>query len=319
MIKQVTGEEVTMEELGGTDSHSHYSGVVHFTAKNAPEAMELCKRLLSFLPSNNTEQAPSYQTNSQQLLRPEVHLRTLIPEDQKEPYDMHNIILNIVDNADFLEIQPHYAPNILIGFARMSGRTVGIVANQPMVKAGVLDIDSSDKAARFIRFCNAFNIPLITLVDVPGFMPGVDQEYGGIIRHGAKMLFAYGATTVPKVTLVVRKAYGGAYLAMCSKEMGADKVFAWPSAEIAVMGATGATSILYNKEIKNSEDPAKLLEEKTKEYQDAFTTPYVAAGRGYIDDVIDPAETKMFISSALEALRSKREMRPQKKHGLIPL
>jgi len=319
VIKQVTGEDVTSEELGGADSHSHYSGVVHFTAKSGPEAMNLCRRLLSFLPSNNTEEPPSYQAEGSRLMGPEEHLRNLIPDDPKEPYDMHNIILNIVDNADFLEVQEHYAPNILIGFARVAGHTVGIVANQPMEKAGVLDIDSSGKAARFIRFCNAFNIPLVTFVDVPGFMPGIDQEYGGIIRHGAKMLFAYGATTSPKVTIIIRKAYGGAYLAMCSKEMGADKIYAWPSAEIAVMGAEGATSILYNREIKASDNPKELLAEKTQEYRDAFTNPYVAAGRGFIDDVIDPAETKMVLITALEALRTKREMRPQKKHGLIPL
>jgi methylmalonyl-CoA carboxyltransferase large subunit len=319
VIKQVTGEEVSSEELGGVESHSHYSGVVHFTAKNGQDAMSLCKRLLSFLPSNNTEEPPSFHNTAENILQPEGHLRNLIPEDPKEPYDMHEVIRNIVDGGDFLEIQEHFAPNILIGFARMSGRTVGVVANQPFVKAGVLDIDSSDKAARFIRFCNAFNIPLLTFVDVPGFMPGVDQEYGGIIRHGAKMLFAYGAATVPKVTIIVRKAYGGAYLAMCSKEMGADRVYAWPTAEIAVMGAEGAASILYSKEIKEAFDPKELMEEKTKEYKIAFTNPYAAAGRGYVDDVIDPAETKMAVISALEALRTKREMRPQKKHGLIPL
>lgn len=319
VIKQVTGEEVSQEELGGAASHAHYSGVVHFTAKNGPDALALCRKLLSFLPSNNTEAPPSLQTEESRIMGPEEHLRNLIPEDPKEPYDMHNIIANIVDGGDFLEVQEHFAPNILIGFARISGGTVGIVANQPMEKAGVLDIDSSDKAARFIRFCNAFNIPLLTLVDVPGFMPGVDQEYGGIIRHGAKMLFAYGAATVPKVTLITRKAYGGAYLAMCSKEMGADRVYAWPSAEIAVMGAEGAASILYSKEISKAEDPAKAQAEKAAQYRDTLANPYVAAGRGYIDDVIDPAETKMALSTALEALRTKREMRPQKKHGLIPL
>ena len=319
VIKQVTGEEVSPEELGGAASHAHYSGVVHFTTKSGSEAVALCRRLLSFLPSNNTEEAPAVQTESTRYLAPEEHLRNLLPDDAKEPYNMHSIICNIVDNADFLEVQEHFAPNIIIGFARMSGRSVGIVANQPMVKAGVLDIDSSDKAARFIRFCNAFNIPLVTFVDVPGFMPGVDQEYGGIIRHGAKMLFAYGAATVPKVTLIVRKAYGGAYLAMCSKEMGADRVYAWPSAEIAVMGAEGAASILYGKEVSKADSPQDLLHQKTEEYREAFTTPYTAAGRGYIDDVIDPAETRMFLCSSLEALRTKREMRPQKKHGLIPL
>jgi methylmalonyl-CoA carboxyltransferase large subunit len=304
VIKQVTGEDVTSEQLGGTQSHSHYSGVVHFTAKSGQEALNLCRRLLSFLPSNNTEEPPHIPELSTGILGPEEHLRNLIPDDTKEPYDIHNVILNIVDNGDFLEVQEHFAPNIVVGFARMQGRSVGIIANQPIVKAGVLDIDSSDKAARFIRFCNAFNIPLVTLVDVPGFMPGVDQEYGGIIRHGAKMLFAYGAATVPKVTIILRKAYGGAYLAMCSKE---------------IMGAEGAAAILYAKGAKSADDPQAFMAEKTEEYKETFTNPYVAAGRGYIDDVIDPAETKFVISNALETLRTKREMRPQKKHGLIPL
>jgi len=319
VIKQVTGEEVTSEQLGGTESHSHYSGVVHFTAKDGMEAINIAKRLLSFLPSNNTEDPPYIPELATGVMSNEEHLRNLVPDDTKEPYDIHVIIQNVVDNGDFLEVQEHFAPNIVVGFARIQGRSIGIVANQPIVKAGVLDIDSSDKAARFIRFCNAFNIPIVTLVDVPGFMPGVDQEYGGIIRHGAKMLFAYGATTVPKVTLILRKAYGGAYLAMCSKEMGADRVFAWPAAEIAVMGAEGASSILYAKEAEKAEDKSAFMKEKTEEYKEAFTNPYVAAGMGYIDDIIDPAETKYVIATALEALRTKREVRPQKKHGLIPL
>jgi len=318
VIKQVTGEEVTSEQLGGSMSHSHYSGVVHFTAKSGDEALNLCKRLLSFLPSNNAEEPPAIPVMND-TMRPEEHLRHLVPDDTKEPYDMHNVILNIIDNGDFLEVQEHFAPNIIVGFARIQGKTVGIIANQPIVKAGVLDIDSSDKAASFIRFCNAFNIPLVTLVDVPGFMPGVDQEYGGIIRHGAKMLFAYGASTVPKITLILRKAYGGAYLAMCSKEMGADRVYAWPAAEIAVMGAEGASSILYASDAEKAKDKDAFMAEKTEEYKDTFTNPYVAAGRGYIDDIIDPAETKIAIATSLEALRTKREMRPQKKHGLIPL
>lgn len=319
VIKQVTGEIVTSEELGGAESHSHYSGVVHFTAKNGTEAIELCRRLLSFLPSNNTEEPPYFPELASEIMGPEDHFRNLIPDDPKEPYDMKNIILNVVCNADFLEIMEHYASNIIVGFGRIQGRTVGIVANQPMVKAGVLDIDSSDKSSRFIRFCNAFNIPLVTFVDVPGFMPGLDQEYGGIIRHGAKMLFAYAASTVPKVTVIVRKAYGGAYLAMCSKEMGADRVFAWPGAEVAVMGAEGAASVLYKNEVKDAENPQEALKEKTTEYREAFANPYAAASRGYIDDVIDPAETKIAISASLESLRTKREFRPQKKHGLIPL
>ncbi len=319
VIKQVTGEDVTPEELGGAESHAHYSGVIHFTADGGPAAIELCKKLLSFLPSNNTEEPPFYPEMVSEMLTPDESLFSLLPEDPKEPYDMHTIIAQVVQNGDFLEVQSEFAPNIIIGFGRIEGRTVGVVANQPMVKAGVLDIDSSDKASRFIRFCNGFNIPIVTFVDVPGFMPGVEQEYGGIIRHGAKMLFAYAASTVPKITIIVRKAYGGAYLAMCSKEMGADRVYAWPTAEIAVMGAQGAANVLYKKDMNASSEPKKVLEEKTKEYAELFTNPYVAAGRGYIDDVINPAETVMTLALSLEALRAKRELRPQKKHGLIPL
>lgn len=319
VIKQVTGEDVTSEELGGAESHAHYSGVIHFTADGGKAAIELCKKLLSFLPSNNTEEPPFYPEMASSVLVPDESLYGLIPEDAKEPYDMHNIIRAVVQNGDFLEVQSEYAPNIIVGFGRIEGHTVGVVANQPMVKAGVLDIDSSDKASRFIRFCNAFNIPIVTFVDVPGFMPGIEQEYGGIIRHGAKMLFAYASATVPKITIIIRKAYGGAYLAMCSKEMGADRVYAWPTAEIAVMGAQGAANVLYKKDMNASDNPKKVLDEKTAEYSEMFTNPYVAAGRGYIDDVINPSETIMNLALSLEALRTKRELRPQKKHGLIPL
>ena len=249
VIKQVTGEEITAEQLGGVESHAYYSGVVHFIAEDDEDAIAITRRLLSFLPSNNTEDPPFIPDLHDTEMLPDEELNTIIPDDPSEPYDMHEIITRIVDEGDFLEVQEHFAPNIIVGFGRLTGFSVGIVANQPMQKAGVLDIDSSTKASRFIRFCNAFNIPIITFVDVPGFMPGVQQEYGGIIRHGAKMLFAYGASTVPKLTVVVRKAYGGAYLAMCAKSMGADTLLAWPSAEIAVMGAEGAVGILYRKEI----------------------------------------------------------------------
>jgi methylmalonyl-CoA carboxyltransferase large subunit len=232
---------------------------------------------------------------------------------------MHEVILGILDKDDFLEIQEHFAPNIIVGFGRLTGFTVGVVANQPLNKAGVLDINSSDKASRFIRFCNAFNIPILTFVDVPGFMPGVQQEYGGIIRHGAKMLFAYAAATVPKITLVVRKAYGGAFLAMCAKSMGADMLCAWPTAEIAVMGAEGAVNVLYRKEISEAEDTKAERAKKIDEYKDTFANPYFAAARGLVDEILEPADTRAYLASALEVLKAKRELRPQKKHGLIPL
>ncbi|RMF60716.1 MAG: acyl-CoA carboxylase subunit beta [Calditrichaeota bacterium] len=319
VIKEVTGEEVTPEQLGGVESHAHYSGVIHFIAENDEDAILLTKRLLSFLPSNNTEDPPFYPELHEEIVAADESLNDIVPEDPREAYDMHEIIWRVVDGGDFLEVQEHFAPNIIIGFGRLVGRTIGIVANQPAYRAGVLDIDSSDKASRFIRFCNAFNIPLVTFVDVPGFLPGVQQEYGGIIRHGAKMLFAYGAATVPKLTVIVRKAYGGAYLAMCSKDMGADRVCAWPSAEIAVMGAEGAVNVLYKKEIAEAEDPQEEKKRRIQEYCNAFANPYIAAGRGYLDDIIEPAETRAYLAAALEVLRSKRELRPQKKHGLIPL
>jgi len=319
VIKQVTGEDVTAEDLGGVYSHTHYSGVVHFEAGSGAEAAQLTRRLLSFLPSNNTMEPPSYPDMHEDEVGPIPELNGMVPDDPKQAYDMHNIVCTVLDGGDFLEVQEHWAPNIIVGFGRIEGSTVGVIANNPMHKAGVLDIDSSDKSAKFIRFCNAFNIPLVTFVDVPGFMPGVQQEYGGIIRHGAKMLFAYGAATVPKITIIVRKAYGGAYLAMCGKDMGADRVAAWPTGEIAVMGAEGAVGVLYRKDIKDSDDPKATLKEKMEEYTEAFANPYAAAAHGLVDDVIEPADTRMFVAQALEILKAKREQRPQKKHGLIPL
>ncbi len=319
VIKQVTGEEVTSEELGGVYSHSHYSGVVHFVASSGDEAFTITKRLLSFLPSNNTEDPPFCAELHEDAVGSDPQLDELVPENQRVAYDMHEVIRRVVDRGDFLEIQEHFAPNLIIGFGRLEGYSVGVVANNPQQKAGALDIDSSSKGARFIRFCNAFNIPLLTFVDVPGFMPGVQQEYGGIIRHGAKMLFAYGAATVPKITVVVRKAYGGAYLAMCGKSMGADRVAAWPTAEIAVMGADGAVNVLYRQELAAADDPEQARKEKIAEYNEAFANPYAAAARGMVDDVIEPSETRSWIAQALEILRAKRELRPQKKHGLIPL
>jgi methylmalonyl-CoA carboxyltransferase large subunit len=317
VIKQVTGEDVTADELGGAEAQMNYSGVVHFIAEDDTDALAICKKLLSFLPSNNLEDPPILP--GQYDVAPNEAMNKIIPEETKKGYDVHEVIEGIVDDGDFLEVQATFAGNMVIGFGRVTGRTIGIIANQPSVMAGVLDINSSDKAARFIRFCNAFNIPLVTLVDVPGFLPGVDQEYGGIIRHGAKMLFAYSASTVPKITVVMRKAYGGGYLAMCAKDLGADRVIAWPSAEIAVMGAEGAAEIVFKREIQGAEDKPATRAAKIAEYREAFSNPYVAASRGMVDDIISPSETRRYIAQTLEALQSKRDLRPQKKHGLIPL
>ncbi len=317
VIKSVTGEDVTQDELGGADAHMAISGVNHFVAEDDEQAILIAKKLLSFLPQNNTEEPPIVEPDF--LVEPNHQLRSIIPVEARKGYDVRYIIGQIVDRADFLEVQAGYAQNVVVGFARITGRTVGIIANQPQVLSGVLDINASDKASRFIRFCNAFNIPLVNLVDVPGFLPGVSQEHGGIIRHGAKMLFAYSAATVPKITVVLRKAYGGAYLAMCSKDLGADKVFAWPSAEIAVMGAEGAANVVFKREIAAAEDPDAKREELVEEYRETFSTPFVAASRGLVDDIIDPADTRRQIALALELLVAKRELRPSKKHGLSPL
>jgi methylmalonyl-CoA carboxyltransferase 12S subunit len=317
VIKQVTGEVVTNDELGGAVAHMTKSGNVHFIAENDEEALYTCRRLLSFLPSNNLEDPPRLDYDP--TLTPDPELNYIVPSETKVPYDVRNVIARVVDNADFMEVQSGFAPNIVIGFARVQGRSVGIIANQPAVMAGVLDINASDKASRFIRFCNAFNIPLVTFVDVPGFLPGVQQEYGGIIRHGAKMLFAYSAATVPKITIVLRKAYGGAYLAMCSKDLGADRVLAWPTAEVAVMGAEGAVEVVFRKEIEKAENKAAKRQEMINMYRETFSNPLVAAGRRLVDDVIEPAYTRVCLAEALEALQTKRELRPAKKHGLMPL
>jgi len=317
VIKQVTGEVVSAEELGGPLAQMCHSGVTHLVAENDEDAAQLCRRLLSFMPSNNLEDAPRLPYNLPTVSDP--GLREIVPLDNKAAYDVRDIITRVVDYADFFEIQSGYAPNIVIGFGRLEGRSVGIIANQPNAMAGVLDINASDKASRFVRFCNAFNIPLVTFVDVPGFLPGVEQERGGIIRHGAKLLFAYSAATVPKLTVVLRKAYGGAYIAMCCKELGADRVVAWPTAEIAVMGAAGAAEIVFRKEIDAAENKAEKRQELVDEYREAFSNPYVAAGRRLVDDIIDPADTRKALVSALESLHAKRELRPAKKHGLIPL
>lgn len=317
VIKQVTGEVVTPEDLGGPQAQMNKSGVVHLLAHNDEEALMLCRRLLSFMPSNNMEDPPRMAYNLSSESDPE--LNSLVPVENKVAYDVRTVITRIVDHQDFFEIQPGFAPNIVVGFARLEGRPIGIVANQPSVLAGALDINASDKSSRFVRFCNAFNIPLLTFVDVPGFLPGVEQEHGGIIRHGAKMLFAYSAATVPKLTVVLRKAYGGAYLAMCGKDLGADRVVAWPTAEIAVMGAEGAAEIVFRKEIDQAENKAARRKELIEQYRETFANPFFAAGRRLVDDIIEPAETRKYLAQALESLHAKRELRPPKKHGLIPL
>jgi len=319
VIKAVIGQEVTFEELGGATVHSQTSGVAHFQASSEEEGISIIKKLLSYLPSNNMEDPPAVETGDDPN-RTDEHLAEVIPDDPDKSYDMKEIILSVVDSGDFFEVQPLWAPNIIIGFARLNGRTIGIVANQPKFFAGALDIHSSCKAGRFVRFCDAFNIPVVTFVDVPGLFPGVDQEHGGIIRHGAKLLYAYIEATVPKITLIVRKAYGGAYVVMGSKHSGADINYAWPTAEIAVMGAEGAINIIFRKEIAAAKDPKQKRTELVSEYRRKFANPYVAAqNTAYIDDVIEPAHTRPKLITALEMLVTKREQRPAKKHANIPL
>jgi methylmalonyl-CoA carboxyltransferase large subunit len=317
VIKQVTGEQITADALGGADAHMARSGVIHFVAEDDAEALHLCRRLLSFLPSNNLEDAPRVAAENN--VDPNPELTHILPDDPRQGYDVRKVITGVIDRGDFLEVQAGYAMNIAVGFGRILGRSVGFIANQPSVISGVLDINAADKASRFIRFCNAFNIPLVTFVDVPGFLPGVQQEHGGIIRHGAKMLFAYSAATVPKIQVILRKSYGGAHLAMCSRDLGADRVYAWPTAEVAVMGAEGAVEIVFRKEMQEAQDKAARRAELIQQYRSTFSTPYVAAGRRLADDIIEPADTRKHLAQALEYLHTKRELRPQKKHGLIPL
>ncbi len=317
VIKQVTGEQITAEALGGADAHMVHSGVIHFIAEDDADAIQICKHLLSFLPSNNLEESPRLPSDSD--VDPNPALNKIVPVEPKQGYDMRDVICGIVDGADFLEVQAGYAPNIVVGFGRILGRTIGIIANQPAVHSGAIDINASVKSSRFIRFCNAFNIPLVTFVDVPGFLPGVQQEHGGIIRNGAKMLFAYSAATVPKIQIILRKSYGGSHLAMCSKDLGADRVFAWPTAEVAVMGAEGAVEIVFRKEMEAAQDKAARRAELIDTYRSTFSTPYVAAGRRLVDDIIEPADTRRHLAQALEYLQTKRDHRPPKKHGLIPL
>lgn len=321
VVKSVTGEEVSQEDLGGASVHATKSGVAHFAAENEQEGIATIKELLSFLPQNNMETAPLVPTNDP-VSRVDDALNSIIPDNPNKPYDMYYVINSIVDDGRFFEVHKNYAKNIIVGFAHMNGRSVGIVANQPNVLAGVLDINASRKASRFVRFCDAFNIPLVTLVDVPGFLCGTQQEYGAIITKGAKLLYAYGEATVPKVTVTLRKSYGGAHIVMSCKQLRGDINYAWPSANIAVMGADGAVNILYSKDLKAAEDPqakAEIYEQKKKEYDDLFSNPYQAAQKGYIDDVIEPRNTRFRVIRALEQLAGKKLDMPAKKHDNLPL
>jgi len=318
VIKAVTQEDVTFEGLGGAMAHAEKSGVAHFATEDERVALRTIRRLLSYLPSNNVDDPPVLASEDDPT-RMDSELATIVPKEPDKPYDMTDVITRVVDRGSWLEVHEHWARNIVIGFARIQGRPIGVVGNQPKVLAGTLDIDSSIKAARFVRFCDCFNIPLLTFVDVPGFLPGTAQEYGGIIRNGAKLLFAFSEATVPKVTVITRKAYGGAYDVMCSKHIRGDFNFAWPSAELAVMGPEGAVSIIFKKEIEDAKDPRKREAELVREYRERFANPYVAAKMGYLDDVIEPGETRPRVANAFAVLRTKRESRPPKKHGNIPL
>jgi acetyl-CoA carboxylase carboxyltransferase component len=318
VIKTVTGEDVTFEQLGGAMTHAAQSGVASFVAQDDEDALLQVRYLLSFLPSNNLEDPPAYATGDDPERRDE-SLTHIIPDSAKAPYDMHEVIRTVVDDGEFLEIFPLWAMNIVVGLARLDGRTVGIVGNQPKVLAGTLDIEASEKASRFVRFCDAFNIPILTFVDVPGFLPGTEQEFNGIIRHGAKLLYAFAEATVPRMTVITRKAYGGAYIVMNSKHLRADVSFAWPTAEIAVMGADGAVNVVFRRQIERAPDPSKRRADLVQEYQEKFSTPYASAERGFIDDVIEPSETRPRLIKALRMLSTKRETVPARKHGNIPL
>ena len=316
VIKTVLGEEISQEDLGGARVHAEISGNAHFFAESEQECFDQIKRLFTYIPWNNTKKAESFESKKPRVK--DFQVKKFFPSDPAQPYDVRNIIKSIADGSEFLEVQELFAPNIVIGFARINGETVGFVANQPIALAGVLDCNSSDKAARFIRFCDAFNIPLVTLEDLPGYLPGVDQEHAGVIRHGAKILYAYSEATVPKITIILRKAYGGGYIAMCSSHLKADFVFAWPTAEIAVMGPEGAANIVFRNEIINSDNPEQTRKEKIEEYKQKFANPYVAASYGYVDAIIQPEETRDYIVHALEMCKNKVQENPQKKHGLPP-
>ncbi|MGO9190846.1 MAG: acyl-CoA carboxylase subunit beta [Streptosporangiaceae bacterium] len=322
VIKTVTGEDVTFEELGGAHAHGVKSGVAHYQAKDEQDCIDFARDLLSYLPSNNLDELPRHDAPEIDITEPDevgAELDTLIPDSPNQPYDMHAVITHVLDDGEFLEIHAGFAPNMVVGFGRVEGSPVGVVANQPMHYAGCLDIDAAEKAARFVRTCDAFSIPILTFVDVPGFLPGVSQEWGGIIRRGAKLIYAYAEATVPKVTVITRKAYGGAYDVMGSKHLGGDVNLAWPTAQIAVMGAQGAVNILYRRELVAAQDPDALRAQRITEYEDTLANPYIAAERGYVDAVIRPAETRLAVTRALRALRTKRQTLPPKKHGNIPL
>ncbi|GAA0287917.1 acyl-CoA carboxylase subunit beta [Halobacterium noricense] len=318
VIETVTGEQVGFEELGGATTHSSESGVAHFACDSEEEALDNIKRLLSYLPQNNVEDPPRVEPYDDPERRDDA-LETIVPDEPRKPYDMTDVIGSVVDENSFFEVQENYAKNMVVGFARLDGRSVGVVANQPRVSAGTLDIEASEKASRFVRFCDSFNVPIVTFVDVPGFMPGTDQEHNGIIRHGAKLLYAYSEASVPLLTVITRKAYGGAYDVMASKHLGADVNYAWPTAEIAVMGPKGAVNVLYREELDDAENPDELRDQLIDEYREEFANPYTAADRGYLDAVIEPTETRPRLIQDLEMLASKREESPDKKHGNIPL
>ena len=316
VVKTVLGEEISMEELGGARVQTEIAGNAHFFARSEPECFDQIRRLISFLPDSNRQRSPVVDTKAP---AEEYKIENLIPKDSKVPFDMRDIVRALVDGSEFFEIQERFAPNAIIGFSRINGEAVGIVGNQALVLAGVLDIDASDKIARFVRFCDSFNIPLLTLVDIPGYLPGSDQEHGGVIRHGAKVLYAYSEATVPKVTLILRKAYGGGYIAMCSHHLRADFVFAWPTAEIAVMGPEGAANIIFRNEIMSAKKPEEMRKIKVKEYTDKFANPYIAASNGYVDAIVTPEETRSYIAHALNVTRNKEEIRPARKHGIPPV
>jgi len=318
VVKTVTHEHVTSEELGGAMAHAGKSGVAHFACENEADAITVLRKLLSYVPQNNLEDPPFIETDDP-IDRTEEALNTIVPDNPNKSYDIKDVIHYVVDNGEFLEVHADFATNIVVGFARLGGRSIGIIANQPAVLAGCLDINSSSKAARFIRFCDAFNVPILTFEDVPGFLPGTDQEHGGIIKNGAKLLYAYCEATVPKVTVITRKAYGGAYDVMNSKHIRGDMNYAWPTAEIAVMGPKGAVEIIFRKEFADVEDPEKEVEKKTEEYRDKFANPFIAAGRGYLDDIIEPKNTRPRLIRAFEMLETKKDSNPPKKHGNIPL
>jgi len=318
VVKAVTGEEVTIEELGGAMTHNQISGVAHMAAESEEDGLYLIREMMSYLPSNNMEDAP-YEATMDDPLRADIELDTLVPDNPNKPYDIRDVIHHIFDDGKFYETQEHFAQNVVVGFARLGGHSVGIVANQPMVLAGVLDIDASEKAARFVRFCDCFNIPLIVFEDVPGFLPGVNQEHGGIIRKGAKLLYAFCEATVPKMTVITRKAYGGAYCVMNSKHIRSDLNFAWPTSEIAVMGPDGAVNIIFRRDLAEADDPIAKKAELVDDYRDRFANPYVAARMGFVDDVIMPRETRARLINGLNMLQNKRDTNPPKKHGNIPL